>query len=149
MTLGKGADQIDLYYFGRGHTNGDAFVVFPALRIMHSGDIFARKSLPLLDGNNGGSGVAIGDTLARAHAAIKNVDRVITGHSDVMTWADLDEYAKFNKDFLAWVTAQMKSGKSADATAAEYTIPATYKGYTPNPDQTKINVSVVYNELKK
>jgi hypothetical protein len=22
MTLGKGADQIDLYYFGRGHTNG-------------------------------------------------------------------------------------------------------------------------------
>src|SRR5215475_16016056 len=29
MTLGKGADQIDLYYFGRGHTNGDAFVVFP------------------------------------------------------------------------------------------------------------------------
>src|SRR5262249_22411708 len=26
LTLGKGADQIDLYYFGRGHTNGDAFV---------------------------------------------------------------------------------------------------------------------------
>src|SRR5437667_357826 len=37
MTLGKGADQIDLYYFGRGHTNGDAWVVFPALRIVHSG----------------------------------------------------------------------------------------------------------------
>src|SRR6185503_8764440 len=32
MTLGKGADQIDLYYFGPGHTNGDAIVVFPALR---------------------------------------------------------------------------------------------------------------------
>ena len=29
MTLGSGADQIDLYYFGRGHTNGDAWVVFP------------------------------------------------------------------------------------------------------------------------
>src|SRR5450755_1447533 len=24
MTIGKGADQIDLYYFGPGHTNGDA-----------------------------------------------------------------------------------------------------------------------------
>src|SRR5262249_16162189 len=27
MTIGKGADQIDLYYFGPGHTNGDAWVV--------------------------------------------------------------------------------------------------------------------------
>src|ERR1700720_2436197 len=29
MTIGKGPDQIDLYYFGPGHTNGDAWVVFP------------------------------------------------------------------------------------------------------------------------
>ena len=59
-TLGKGADQIDLYYFGRGHTNGDAWVVFPALRFMHAGDIFSGKNVPLLDANNGGSGVEIG-----------------------------------------------------------------------------------------
>ena len=35
LTLGSGKDQIDLYYFGRGHTNGDSFVVFTALRTMH------------------------------------------------------------------------------------------------------------------
>ena len=58
MTLGKGADEIDLYYFGRGHTNGDAWVVFPALRVVHAGDIFSGKNMPLLDANNGGSGVA-------------------------------------------------------------------------------------------
>ena len=55
MTIGSGADQIDLYYFGPGHTNGDAWVVFPAHRIVHSGDIFAGKGMPLIDGNNGGS----------------------------------------------------------------------------------------------
>src|SRR5471032_2873479 len=49
MTIGKGADQIDLYYFGPGHTNGDAWVVFPALRVVHAGDIFAGKSVPLID----------------------------------------------------------------------------------------------------
>ncbi|HEX3704215.1 MAG TPA: MBL fold metallo-hydrolase, partial [Vicinamibacterales bacterium] len=43
MTIGKGAEQIDLYYFGPGHTNGDAWVVFPALRAMHAGDMFASK----------------------------------------------------------------------------------------------------------
>ena len=43
MTLGKGTDEIDLYYFGPGHTNGDAWVVFPALRTVHAGDLFANK----------------------------------------------------------------------------------------------------------
>ncbi|MEO8360428.1 MAG: MBL fold metallo-hydrolase, partial [Vicinamibacteria bacterium] len=66
MTLLSGNDSIDLYYFGPGHTNGDAFVVFRALKTMHAGDIFARKGTPLLDMNNGGSGVKIGDSLAKA-----------------------------------------------------------------------------------
>jgi hypothetical protein len=29
MKLFKGTDEIDLYYFGTAHTNGDAFVVSP------------------------------------------------------------------------------------------------------------------------
>src|SRR6202007_1001555 len=33
LTIGSGKDRIDLYYFGAGHTNGDLFVVFPALRV--------------------------------------------------------------------------------------------------------------------
>jgi cyclase len=149
LTLDKGADRIDLYYFGRGHTNGDAFVVFPALRVMHAGDIFARKGPPLLDGNNGGSGVAIGDTLAKAAAGIKAVDSVITGHSTVMTWADLQEYARFNQEFADWVRAEMKAGKTVEAAAAEYKIPEKYAGYQNNPERVKLNVGVIYDELKR
>jgi len=111
MTIGRGADAVDLYYFGRGHTNGDAFVVFPSLRFMHAGDIFSGKNLPLLDTNNGGSGVEIGETLGKAHAGIANVDSVITGHSTVMTWAEFGEYAQFNKDFLADVRAGVQAGE--------------------------------------
>ena len=58
LTIGSGAEQIDLYYFGRGHTNGDAFVVFTGLRVAHAGDIFSGKNLPLIDAANGGSAVA-------------------------------------------------------------------------------------------
>ena len=70
LTLGSGDDQIDLYYFGAGHTNGDTFIVFPALRVMHAGDMFAWQDAPFLDRNNGGSGVAFPQTLAKAVAAI-------------------------------------------------------------------------------
>jgi cyclase len=150
MTLGKGADEIDLYYFGRGHTNGDAWIVWPALQYAHAGDIFSGKNLPLLDTNNGGTGVEIGDSLAKAHDGIKNVDHVITGHSTVMTWADLGEYAQFNKDFLASVQAALKAGKSADDIAASWKIDESkYKGYQIQDARLKQNVTAIVNELKK
>jgi glyoxylase-like metal-dependent hydrolase (beta-lactamase superfamily II) len=66
LSVGSGNDRIDLLYFGRGHTNGDAWVVFPALRVMHAGDMFARKGVPLIDGSNGGSGVEFPETLSKA-----------------------------------------------------------------------------------
>ncbi len=42
LTIGSGADRINLYYFGPAHTGGDAFVEFPAHRIMHTGDAFPQ-----------------------------------------------------------------------------------------------------------
>jgi cyclase len=63
MVLGSGSDEINLLYFGRGHTNGDAWVLFPALRIVHAADVFSGKNVPLLDANNGGSAVAMPDSL--------------------------------------------------------------------------------------
>src|SRR5918996_4279980 len=102
LTLGQGNDRVELHYFGRGHTNGDAWVVFPALRVAHAGDIFSGKNIPLLDSNNGGSAVEIGNTLDKAASAFDGqVDGIITGHSTVMKVADLREYAQFNRDFLA------------------------------------------------
>ena len=60
LTLGKGPDQIELYYFGRGHTNGDAWILFPSQRVVHAGDIFAwNNQIPILDSNNGASGVVV------------------------------------------------------------------------------------------
>jgi glyoxylase-like metal-dependent hydrolase (beta-lactamase superfamily II) len=149
MTIGKGAEQLDLYYFGRGHTNGDAWIVFPALRVVHAGDIFSGKNLPLLDYNNGGSGLDIGDSLAKAHAGIKNVDTIITGHSTLMNWNDLAEYAQFNKDFLRDVQTAMKAGKSADDVASSWKAAEKYKGYTIQDARLKTNVTALYGELKK
>jgi cyclase len=149
MSVGTGNDQVELYYFGRGHTNGDAWVVFPSLRVMHAGDIFSGKNIPLLDANNGGSGVAIGDTLAKAADGMKNIDTIITGHSTQMTMNDLREYAAFNREFLAAVQEAKKAGKSVDDLAASWTMPAKYAGYAaPQPDRLKSNIQVIFNELK-
>ncbi|MSO82229.1 MAG: MBL fold metallo-hydrolase [Acidobacteria bacterium] len=150
MTLGSGNDRIDLYYFGRGHTNGDAWVLFPALRVLHAGDIFSGKNLPLLDYNHGGSGVEISDTLMKAYAvASKTADSIITGHSTVMTPNDVREYAEFNRDFLNSVRGAKKAGKSAAEIAKSWTMPEKYKGYAaPQPVRLQANVENIYNEAR-
>jgi glyoxylase-like metal-dependent hydrolase (beta-lactamase superfamily II) len=146
LSIGSGADRIDLYYFGAGHTNGDTFVVFPALKVVHTGDLFARKGTPLLDVNNGGSGVAYPDTLAKAAKGIKGVETVIPGHSDVTDWASFIEFGEFNKEFLAATRALKKAGKSADEAAAELKLPEKFSAYAMQGQ--KQNVAVIYKELE-
>ena len=74
LSLLSGEDRIELYYFGRGHTDGDLVVVFPEKRLAHFGDLFPAKAAPVIDTASGGSGVAFPDTLAKAVAEIKNVE---------------------------------------------------------------------------
>jgi cyclase len=151
LTIGSGKDRIDLYYFGRAHTNGDAWVVFPALRTVHSGDAFAGKNTPLIDTANGGSAAEYAATIAKASSTLKDIDTIITGHSALMTPADLKEYADFMQEFLTWVKNEIKAGKSADAAAAEYKMPARYKNYRVVDFFGGMtgNVQLAYKELKK
>jgi cyclase len=146
MTIGSGKDRIDLYYFGAGHTSGDTFVVFPALRVLHTGDMFAWKDGPLCDRNNGGSCVSFPQTLQKVIAQVKNVDTVIPGHSPMQTPKDLQDYQKFTADLLAYATDQMKAGKSAADATAGFNVDK-YPGY--KKERVQGAIQAVYDELKK
>ena len=150
MTLLTGKDAIDLYYFGAAHTNGDAFVVFRNIRVMHAGDVFATKGQPLIDRNNGGSGVAYPETIRKATAAIKNVNTVITGHSTVMKWQDFVDYGEFNKLFLDHAKASLAAGKTAEQAMADFKLPEKFKDYNIAGGRGGPggNFNVIFEELK-
>jgi glyoxylase-like metal-dependent hydrolase (beta-lactamase superfamily II) len=159
-TLGKGKDRIDLYYFGAGHTNGDAFVVFPALRAMCIGDLMAWNMAPLIDPATGGSVIALPDTLEKALKGIKNVDLVIEGHGDVNTWQGFRAYTEFNRALLTVaksalarketpeqaLTALEKNPKFAVFLKEELLKDLEYGG-TPK-SRALINLNVAFQELK-
>ena len=153
MTIGKGADEVDLFYFGRGHTNGDAWVLFPANRVLHAADIFSGKNIPLLDANNGGSAVEIANSLEKAANSLNGkYETIVTGHSNEMTPADLREYIQFNRDFISDAQAALKAGKKPEDVAASWKIPAKYNGYAPiatpaDQNRVKNNVALAYKEL--
>ncbi|HEY1911577.1 MAG TPA: MBL fold metallo-hydrolase [Vicinamibacterales bacterium] len=145
-SIGAGKDRIDLYYFGAGHTNGDTFVVFPALRVLHTGDMFAWLDGPLCDRNNGGSCVAFPRTLQKALATIKDVDVVIPGHSPIMTPKDLQQYQKFTAALLSHAIDAMKANKTVDEATASFKVDG-YAGY--KSERVKGSIQAVYDELKK
>lgn len=145
MTIGSGKDRIELRYFGRGHTNGDTWVVFPALRVMHTGDMFAWKDAPVLDLNNGGSGLEYAATISRALDGVQNVDSLIVGHSPLRTIPELREYQRFMTDFVAAVKEAKGAGKSVDDAATSITFASKYPGY--RNDRYKAAVQAIYTEL--
>jgi glyoxylase-like metal-dependent hydrolase (beta-lactamase superfamily II) len=130
LTLFSGKDRIELYHFGVGHTNGDTFVYYPALRTLQAGDMFPWKDAPYIDRDNGGSGVAWPATLSKLLAAVKDVDTVIPGHIPPTTRADLEEFQRFTAELLAAAQAAKKAGQSAEAAAKAIDLTSKYKGYT-------------------
>ena len=151
MTLLSGNDAIDLYYFGAAHTNGDALVVFRNRRVLHAGDMFANTAQPLIDVANGGSGIAYGETIGKAVAAIRNVDTVITGHADVKKWQDFVDFGEFNRLFLQHARASLAAGKTAEQAMADLRLPDKFKGYTLTGGRGGPggNFNVIYQELQK
>ncbi|HVG56804.1 MAG TPA: MBL fold metallo-hydrolase [Vicinamibacterales bacterium] len=158
--LGNGADRIELYYFGPGHTDGDAFVVFPALRAMCIGDLMAWNMAPLIDPATKGSVIALPDTLEKAVKGIKGVDLVIEGHGNVNTWAGLKAYAEFNRALLneakkalankqtpEQALAALEKNKKFAVFLKEELLKDLEYGGTPK-SRALINLNVAFQELK-
>ncbi len=87
-----GGKHIDVYHFGRAHTNGDSVVLFPAERVLAAGDMFTYgDDVPeLIDYAGGGSGKEWTSTL---DSALKlDFDTVVPGHGNVTNKQEMRKY---------------------------------------------------------
>lgn len=95
LDLHLGGRDVEVHYFGRGHTSGDAIIYFPQLRTIHTGDLYiasTRRGVPIyVDAVQGGSLVEWPRTLERTLQL--DFDTVIPGHGPVTTKADLTKFA--------------------------------------------------------
>ena len=155
----SGKDRIDLYYFGRGHTDNDAFVVFPSVRAMAIGDLMAWNMAPLIDPGTNGSVLALPDTLEKAAKGIKNVDLVIEGHGNVNTWQGMVNMAAFDRAVVNEAKKALAAGKSPDDALAELDknpkfavyltkglLPGLEYGSSPKA-RALMNINVAFQEL--
>jgi glyoxylase-like metal-dependent hydrolase (beta-lactamase superfamily II) len=98
-----GGKEVRAMHFGRGHTNGDAIIYFPDLKVIHTGDLFLGlrrgESAPLdmkiagrvfIDFAQGGSLLEWTKTLDQVLAT--DFDMVIPGHGIVSKKEDLSRF---------------------------------------------------------
>jgi hypothetical protein len=156
MTIGKGADRIELYSFGRAHTGGDTFVFFPASHVLFMGDVMAWNMAPFLPSGGAMELPAVEEKLI---STVKGVNFVVEGHGYVDTWKDLVRITHFNRDLVTFAKAAYDRGDPPSAAVAELKKNPDYAplldtrikdglayGNTPLA-RANMNVNVAYEEF--
>jgi cyclase len=137
-----GGKEVRAKYFGRGHTNGDAVIYFPALRTLHTGDLMAGNT-PLIDYTGGGSVIEWTKTL---DGALKlDFETVIPGHGPVTNKAALLAYRNNVEKLRNRAQGLIRGGKSQEEVGkvmeAEF-------GWGPKSMQAQWSLPGIMTELK-
>ncbi len=115
MSVHLGGKEVRARYFGRGHTNGDIVVYFPAHKIVHTGDLFVGGA-PFIDYSSGGSAV---DWTRTIDGILQlDFDTVIPGHGPVLKRADLIAF-RGKIETLRKRVSDLKKNKVSEADAAK------------------------------
>jgi glyoxylase-like metal-dependent hydrolase (beta-lactamase superfamily II) len=109
-----GGKEVQARYFGRGHTNGDVVIAFPAHRAIHMGDLLNAGG-PFIDYSANGSGVEWTKTIEAVLQT--DFDIVIPGHGPVMKRDDMVEWKKKFETMRSRVRELKRQGKSKEDAA--------------------------------
>ena len=156
MTIGQGAERVELYFFGPAHTGGDAFVGVSHAARDERRRGYPWRAAPVVDDASGGSPVALPDTLEQVIRTVKGVDAVIPGHMALATWADFVEFGEFNRQLLTTARAGKAAGRTVDQALAGFKLPPRFDAYLANQplkgleflgtarERARINIELVY-----
>lgn len=123
MTFGEewklkmGDEKIKAYYFGAGHTNGDAVYHFEDANILHVGDLMFNKRHPFVDRS---AGANMASWIKDLDKIIKKADKdtiIIFGHSlnageETGTTEDLKKFQDYLGKVLKFAEDEIRKGVS-------------------------------------
>ena len=114
-----GGAEVQMFHFGRGHTDGDAVAYFPDLRTVHTGDliVFGQRLdgstlSPFWDFGNGGSVLEWPATLTGLLAL--DFDTVIPGHGPLLTKDDVRIFRGKMEIVIDRVRTEIAAGATRD-----------------------------------
>ena len=107
-------EDIELIHFDPGHTDGDVIVHFKKADVYHMGDMFVTYGYPFIDVSSGGSVNGMISTLDKVLALMDDNAKVIPGHGELSTKADVKVFRDRLADIRDQVAAALKKGKKKE-----------------------------------
>jgi cyclase len=114
MSFHLNGEDIELLHFDRGHTDGDVIVHFKKANVYHTGDAFVRYGYPYIDPQSGGSVAGFITTLDKILILLDDQSKIIPGHGEVATKADVKVLRDQLADLRDQVLAALKKGKKPE-----------------------------------
>jgi glyoxylase-like metal-dependent hydrolase (beta-lactamase superfamily II) len=114
VSLHLNDEDIDLLHFGNGHTDGDVIVHFKKANVFHTGDIFVRYGYPYIDASRGGGINGFIAYLDKLLPVMDEHSKVIPGHGELATKADVKVFRDKLTDIRDQVAAALKKGKKVE-----------------------------------
>jgi glyoxylase-like metal-dependent hydrolase (beta-lactamase superfamily II) len=114
MRLYFGGRAMDLYWLGRGHTDGDLVIHLPEERLVLTGDLFAGGDpyVRAIDPAGGGSLKEWSATVERVLAL--DFDTVIPGHSGVTDRATLQDFQDETVRIQEFISEMLRAGRPVE-----------------------------------
>lgn len=107
-------EDIELIHLDKGHTDGDVIVHFKKANVYHMGDAFVRYGYPFIDVSSGGSFSGFLSSLDRILALTNDNSKIIPGHGEVATKADVKALRDKLYDIRDQVLIALKKGNKAE-----------------------------------
>jgi glyoxylase-like metal-dependent hydrolase (beta-lactamase superfamily II) len=133
------------------HTDGDTFIYFVEANVLHTGDTYMKDRYPFVDTGSGGTQAGFIAALEKLVEIANPGTKVIPGHGELATEADLQAALDMHKGARAAVEAQIKAGKTLEQTVAAKPLAQWTPRFGPAGGfiTDDAYVTVIYNELKK
>ncbi len=146
-----GKERMRAYYFGPGHTNGDAIIHFENANVAHLGDLLFNRRYPFVDRSSG----------ANINSWIKVMDKTLNTFDDETIFVfghafdpekitgnkeDVKAFKDYLEKLLVFVDSEIKAGKSKEEVMKATTIPGVteWKG-----DGISRGLQSAYEELSE
>jgi cyclase len=114
MSFHMNGEDVVMYHFLPGHTDGDAIIHMKKANVLHTGDAFNLSGYPYIDGSSGGTFDGYIATLDKIYELANDQSKIIPGHGNVGTKADVKYVRDMLVDIRDQVTAAMKKGKKVE-----------------------------------
>jgi cyclase len=124
----KMKENINAYYYGPGHTNGDSVIFFPHANIAHMGDLVFNRRWAFIDRTAGASIKNWIVILDKVQKQFDNDTLFVFGHAfdpEKVTGnkSDIKAMQDYMENLLSFVNSQIKAGKTKDEILKATSIP--------------------------